>query len=172
MNDYNDHNPEIPETLRDLEASLEALGERTRASAPDDLGDRIADKGASILLGTQQGELRLAGTEAEPARRWTLPQHWSLAASITLLLIAVVAAIMLQQPAAPTGPMAGADTDTDTESVLDDEWIEFETAYVSDTAWTNEAFTLLSSELDSLESNFSTVWTLDENLNLNEEESL
>ncbi len=170
MNDYNDHNPEIPETLRDLEASLDALGDRTRASAPQDLGERIAEEGASILSGTQQGELRLAGTEADPVRRWTLPQHWSLAASIALLLISVVAAITLQQPAAPPGPMAGADTES--ESVLDDEWIEFETAYVSDTTWNDEAFTLLSSELDSLESNFSTAWTLDENLNLNEEESL
>ena len=166
-NDY-DHNQEIPETLRDLEGSLDALGERTRASAPDELGDRIAAEGASIIAGPQQGEFRIAGTKTDPVRRWTQPQHWSLAASITLLLIAVVAAITLRQPAVPSGPMVNADT----ESVLDDEWIEFETAYVSDTVWDDEAFTSLSSELDSLESNFNTAWTLDENLNLNEEESL
>ena len=166
MNDHN-HNPDLPEGLRDLETSLDALGERARSSAPGGLGERIATAGTEIITSPRPGERRLSGSQAGPNQRTGWRQHWPLAASVALLVVAVVAAISLLQPQPITGPMVDADTE-----FIDDDWIEFETTYAADTGWDDDAFEALENELDALELSFNTAWTLDENLNLNEGESL
>jgi len=171
MNDHTRHNPELPDDLRSLEASLDALGQRARSSAPGGLGDRIADEGARALTGVRPGELRLSGNKPEHHHRAGWTQHWRLAASVTLLIVAVVAAIALNPTAPVTGVVAIEGGQSDTAS-FDDDWIDFETEYVADTGWDDDAFDALSSELDELELSLGSAWTLDENLNLNEGESL
>ena len=167
MNDHNHHNLDLPEELRDLETSLDALGERARSSAPDGLGERIATAGTKIITSPRSGELRLSGSEGRPIQRTGWRQHWRLAASVALLVVAVIAAIGLLQPQPITGPMVDADTE-----FIDEDWIEFEQTYAADTGWDDDAFEALENELDALELSFNTAWTLDENLNLNEGESL
>ena len=175
MTDHNKHKPDLPpdapDALRDLEASLDALGARTRDSAPDDLGERIVSAGAEILAGPRPGELRLTGAEADPAQGPSWMHHWRLAASITLLIIAVIAAIVLDQSQPTPGQIAEI-APAPAPSVIDDEWIEFETTFAADTAWDDDDLKSLVSELDELELSFNTAWTLDEDLNLNEGESL
>ena len=167
MNNHDQHNPELPESLRDLERSLDALGERTRAMAPEALGDSIIAAGTEALAGALPGRLRLAGSDAEPGFMLRFAGHWRMPASVTLLIVAVVAAITLNLPPSNTGTMADAGPAT-----LTDEWVDFEIEYVADTSWNGEAFEDLESDLDALELSFNAAWTLDENLNLNEGESL
>jgi hypothetical protein len=167
MNNHDHHNPELPESLRDLERSLDALGKQARAEAPAALGDRIVAAGALAQAEAMSGRLRLAGTDAEPGFMHRFAGHWRLAASVSLLVVAVVAAIALHQPPANTGTVTGVDT-----IALTDDWVEFEIEYVADTSWNGEAFESLESDLDALELSLNEAWTLDENLSLNEGESL
>lgn len=160
MSNHDHHNPELPESLRDLERSLDALGAQARAEAPGALGDRIVAAGKQA--GMQSGGLRLAGTNAEHGFMLRFAGHWRLAASVALLVVAVVAAIALNQPTANNGTMAGADP-----IALTDDWVEFEIEYVADTGWNGDALENFESDLDALELSFNEAWTLDENLNLN-----
>ena len=171
MNDQDNQNPKLPQDLHALEASLDALGEVTRAGAPSELGKRISDEGIATITSPSRGHLRLAGTDADPARQTGLGQHWRMAASITLLLVAVIAAISQNQPFQSNGLIVENDADPET-GIIDEDWIEFETEYASDSVWDDGVFESLTSELDDLELSFNTAWTLDENLNLNEGESL
>jgi len=167
MTNRHDHNPELPDDLRGFERSLDALGERVRAAAPDAIGERVIAATTEMITAPRDGGLRLSGADADPIDRFTLNHHWRLAASVALLVVAVVAAITLQQPPPVDERFAGADPDAVTE-----EWIEFEITYASDTVFENDALESLDSELDALELSFQATWTLDETLDLSSGESL
>lgn len=163
MTERNQHNPELPEDLRPLERSLDALGEASRSEAPAALRDRIASAGAEILR-DETPRLRLAGTEASPLARFTRP--WRLAAAVALLVIAGVIFVAINQPiAAPQGaPIASSE--------LIDELIEIETAYVADSGWDSDSYDTLQSELNDLELSLNETWDVEDALILTDGETL
>lgn len=166
MTRTDDHNPELPCGLRDLERSLDALGERSRSDAPEGLAERICAATSGTITALRPGELRLSGTEAETHGVFRIGRHWRLAASVALLVIAVVAVITLQRPAINNGGDTGAPV------ALSDEWVDFEVSFVSDSGFDSDALNSLDSELDALELSFNEAWTLDESLTFNDGESL
>lgn len=163
MTERNQHNPELPEDLRSLERSLDALGEASRSEAPAALHDRIASAGAEILR-DETPRLRLAGTEASPLARFTRP--WRLAAAVALLVIAGVIVVAINQPiAAPQGaPIASSE--------LIDELIEIETSYVADSGWDSDSYDTLQSELNDLELSLNETWDVEDALILTDGETL
>lgn len=164
MTERNQHNPELPEDLRSLERSLDALGEASRSEAPAGLRDRIASAGAEILR-DETPQLRLAGTEASPLARFTRP--WRFAAAVALLVIAGVIVVAINQPiAAPSqdAPIASSE--------LIDELIEIETAYVADSGWDSDSYDTLQSELNDLELSLNETWDVEDALILTDGETL
>lgn len=156
MTERNEHNPELPDDLRSLERSLDALGESARSDAPTGLQERIASAGAKALRGDTP-LLRLAGTDASPRTRFNGP--WRLAAAIALLAVAGVIVVALNQPAAaPQENPAVAST-----TIIDD-LIEIETAYAADSGWDSDSYDTLQSELNDLELSLNERWDIEDAL--------
>jgi len=145
------NNPELPEDLRDLEAALDSLGERMRASPPDELGRRITDAGAQRLSRPRAGGLRLTSGATDKPIRTHLRHEWALAASAALLIVAVFVAISVRRPGFESDPPTNAPITS-----IDEAWIEFETAYVADPFWSEAEFEALAEDIEALEVSLNT----------------